>query len=138
MKYRWHLIVVGLVLTAACRSLPSDKAKAIATAEQFVKDNGYTDASENVLKSRLDHESLEFGQNRAEMVKIRFNTLRPKAIGIRKGKKGATPGWSVAFEYTKSDSPDTCRVVTMNPDGTDIQMQHVDGLLPYFKGFEDK
>ena len=86
--------------------------QAIKTAEEFIRENGYTDVPSSAIKKELDYESLEFAQNRDELLEFRFNTLVAKATSIRRSKSG----WNVAFDYT-GKRRDTCRVVTMNGDG---------------------
>ena len=106
--------------------------KAVQLAELFVRANGYTDAADSAIKSQLDHESIEWTANRADMLKSRRNTLRPKAIGII----AADGGWGVAFDYVSH--PGTCRVVTMQKDGTQLRMKHQDGIHEYWVGFDKR
>ena len=109
--------------------------QAVAKAENFILENGYTDAWHWRIKNKLDHESIEWTQDRGELIKQRHNSLERKAIGARKGRKGGQAGWSVAFEYTR-DTGDSCRVVTMDTNGSNIRVEHVDGVLSRFKGFD--
>lgn len=129
------LLLPGLVWPASL-----SKEEAIQTAERFVLENGYTNAPREQVKAQLDHESIELigegKDTREKLLAQRVDTLKPKAIGIRKGRKGGRDGWSVAFEYREPSLNDTCRVVTMNLDGTDMQVEHVDGILSRFKGYD--
>jgi len=111
---------------------------AVALAEKFIADNGYTAASSSPVKQQLDFESLERTDNRAEMLKQRHNTLQPKAIGAKTGRKGSKAGWSIAFAYASwvRGGQDSCRVVTMDGDGSNIRIEHVDGIRKYFAGFD--
>ena len=71
------------------------------------------------------------------MLGQRHNTLRPKAIGAKRGRRGDKDGWSIAFDYATAvrGGRDSCRVVTMNSDGSNIRIEHVDGIRSYFAGF---
>ena len=119
---------------------PLTAEQAVAKAEEFVLANGYTDAESDKIKQELEHESLERASSRDEILKARFNTLQRRAIGVRRGaQQGA--GWSVAFDYVephKSEDRAACRVVTMKPDGSDMRVEHQDGIRDFFEGFSDK
>lgn len=96
--------------------------------------NGYTDVNESELKEKLDYESIERISSRDQLLKLRFNTLKPKAIGARGGEKA----WSVGFDYmvaATSGDRRVCRVVTMKGDGAEIRMEHKDGFRDAFEGF---
>ncbi len=114
------------------------KLDATALAEKFVVENGYTSASPERVKRQPDFESVERTDNRSEMLQQRFNTLLSKAIGAKQGRKGSAVGWSIAFEYTLTvaNMHDICRVVTMNDDGSNMHMEHVDGFRKFFAGFD--
>ena len=107
--------------------------QAIELAETFILENGYTDAPREEIKERLDFESLEWMVDRQQLLQQRFDSLRREAIGIRPRRRGG-PGWSVAFAFVHHGAH-RCRVVTMNPDGTQIRIEHVDGLTLGFLGF---
>ena len=131
--------VIFLLLPALAWSGSLSKEEAIQIAERFVLENGYTNAPREKVKVQLDHESIEVivegKEAREQLLAARVDTLKPKAIGTRRGRKGGSDGWSVAFEYTHPSLNDTCRVVTMDLDGTNIRVEHVDGILSFFKGF---
>ncbi len=113
------------------------KRGAIALAEQFIARNGYTSLPRDQVKPDLNPESLEWGDTREKQLEYRFNTLSPKAIGIKSGARGTHNGWSVAFDYVGGGpSSETCRVVTMTEDGRNLVVQHVDGIRKYFAGFD--
>jgi hypothetical protein len=111
----------------AQRSLTLEEA--VAVAERFVRDNGYTDAPADELKAPLDVESIEFAANREELLLQRKNSLQPKAIGA----KPTSEGWGVAFDYFEPQV-DTCRVVAMRHDGSEIRVQHQDGIREFWLG----
>lgn len=70
---------------------------------------------------------------------MRFNTLKPKAIGIKSGQKDEQHGWSVAFDFTDAYTDSSaCRVVTMDANGEHLVMQHVDGTRSYFAAPDDR
>jgi hypothetical protein len=102
--------------------------RAVEIAERFVRENGYTDAPDSAIRSQLDLESIEWTNDRTELLKARRNTLQPKAIGV----KATDGGWGVAFDYVSH--PGSCRVVTMEKDGSQIRMKHQDGIREYWLG----
>lgn len=106
--------------------------RAVELAERFVRENGYTDAPDSVIKAQLDQESIEWTNDRAEAIEARRNTLLPKAIGV----KAANGEWGVAFD--RVSHPGTCRVVTMRKDGTRMKLQHQDGIRGSWIGFEQR
>lgn len=134
------LCALFLVLLVPCQSAwgqaLSQKA-AVELAEKFIVKNGYTDAPPDQIMQELDYESIEFAENRIKMLQQRQNTLQPKAIGAKKGRRGGKAGWSIAFDFSASvhDGRDSCRVVTMDNDGSNIRIEHVDGLRKFFAGF---
>ncbi len=101
---------------------------AVKIAEQFIRQNGYTNAPDSTIKSKLDHESIEWANSRAELLEARSNSLQASAIGIQ----ATGDGWGVAFDYV--DHPGNCRVVTMRKDGTQLRMQHQDGIRAFWVG----
>jgi hypothetical protein len=134
------ILAVVLGVLAPCSSAfgqALSQQAAVALAEKFVAANGYTDAPHNQLKKQPNFESIEFSASQGEMMQHRYNTLRPKAIGAKRGRKGGEAGWSVAFDYMPrvAADQDSCRVVTMGLDGSNIRIEHVDGVRSYFAGF---
>jgi hypothetical protein len=111
---------------------PLSSEDAVALAERFVLANGYTKASESEVKAQLDLESIERSNRRSELLRDRWNTLEPDALGI----KATETGWGVGFSYMSH--PDSCRVVTMDQDGGDIRMQHQDGICAFWEGFSER
>jgi hypothetical protein len=132
------LVTVLAAAQMPARSESISRGAAVEAAERFVVQNGYTDASATQVKERLDPESLERSMDRAKLLSARFNTLKPKAIGLRHARRGRPQGWSVAFDYMDPPTKDVavCRVVTMAEDGSEARMEHVDGFRSYFSGFE--
>ncbi|MCB0310069.1 MAG: hypothetical protein KDD42_02460 [Bdellovibrionales bacterium] len=130
-------LLVSLCLPVLALGDPLTQEEAIAKAEEFIMVNGYTGAPSSKIKPELDLESVEWGNSRNEILKARLNSLKPRAIGIRKGAGGG-PGWSVAFDYVntnKNPAEQACRIVTMNPDGEKVRMQHADAFRNAFAGF---
>jgi hypothetical protein len=105
--------------------------EAVAAAERFIRENGYTDAPASEVKDELDFESIEWHDSRSELLEARWNSLHVEAMGI----KSSESGWGVAF-YSVS-YPNSCRVVTMNLDGNSKRVQHQDGICEYWAGFEE-
>jgi hypothetical protein len=114
------------------------KESAVVLAEKFVAENGYTNLPAENVKPELDPESIEWNTTREKILEFRFNTLKPRAIGIKREHRNGPDGWSVAFDYTSPPpvEPGICRVVTMKEDGSDLHMQHKAGIRTYFTGFD--
>ncbi len=133
------LVIAFSVLSGCVMAVPQELTQqmAVLVAEKFIAENGYTDLSQTQVKQNLDLESITWERSREELLKSRFNSLKPKAIGVRNGRRDSPKGWSVAFDYsTPSDStPPVCRVVTMNADGSEARIEHVDGKREFFAGF---
>ena len=134
-KYLFTFFIMLTFSTTACAS-ELGKKEAVAAAEIFILENGYTDAPLADVKRNLDHENIQWDQNRDGILKDRANSLKRKAIGIKNGRKGKSPGWSVGFDYVSERHKANCRVVTMNLDGSEIKVEHADGIRKYFAGFE--
>jgi hypothetical protein len=122
------LLAVGNVARAQERSL--NKTEAVKFAERFIALNGYTDQAPD--KSKLAYETIEWESNVDKMLKVRHDTLEQKAYGIVSGRRGGAAGWTVVFRY--KHTPDRRmrrigRAVTMNPDGSDMRVEHVDFIL---------
>lgn len=115
-------------------------AAAVLVAEKFIAENGYTDLPFEQLKERPDRERIEWSADRSQMLKLRRNTLRPHAIGAKFYGDAENPSWNIAFDFTESatDERQTCRVITMQFDGTHIRMNHKDGIRSYFLGFQSQ
>jgi hypothetical protein len=93
--------------------------EAVGAAESFIRMNGYTEAAPD--PGPLDPESLEWSQDRSEVLKHRANTLEAKAYGVIK----TDAGWSVVFLPVNAASGDAKgRAVTMDVEGGSIKVQH--------------
>lgn len=106
------------------------EAQAIEFAEKYIERNGYTDLPAD--KETLDRESIEWDANVDEMLKSRQNTLERKAYGVSNGRKGNIAGWTIVFRYESSSDKETRkngRAVTMNLDGSNARVEHVDFIL---------
>lgn len=133
-RYLQLLIVPVLLLFSAAVALSSEKrplseAQAVRLAEHFIARNGYTDLPPD--KSNLAHESIELDTIDEEL-ELRRDTLERKAYGISHGRKNGAPGWTVVFRQRHSSYfqlHKTGRAVTMNLDGSGMQVEHVDFFL---------
>ena len=133
------ILFFALACLQANATEPISVESAVKIAERFVAENGYTNLPESRVKEILDNEGIEWSLGRKERLAQRRNTLRPQAIGARKSRKNGSPGWSVAFDYVgQTGNSDVCRVVTMDLNGRDVQIVHVDGIRSYFLGFEKR
>lgn len=128
---RASLLIAQLAIVAALYGQNLSRERAVKLAERFVRENGYTDAPDSAIRPLLAYESIEWAEDRIELLKSRRNTLVSMAIGI-KANEG---GWGVAFDYVSH--PGNCRVVTMLKDGSKMRMQHQDGIRDYWVGFAE-
>ena len=101
-----------------------DVTQAIAFAEKFVHDNGYTDFKPDD-PSKLTPESIE-RTGRDTWIDKRFNTIRSKAKGYLTRGKNDPSGWTVGFELIKPRDSNAGRAVTMDAKGGRVRMQHQD------------
>ena len=120
------LVISSLTPCSAALAQALTQQAAMALAEEFVVENGYTDAAPDRIKRQPDLEPIEWTSDRSEMLERRYNTLRPRAIGAKPGRKGGEAGWSVAFDYSRElpGGRDNCRVVTMDSNGANIRIEH--------------
>ena len=138
-----RFLIAGLFYALMCLHANASEdltmEAAVAIAETFVAENGYTNLPESGLKKVLVSERIERKSDRQAQVAQRFNSLLPVAIGARHGRRNESAGWSVAFDYSsKPGNPAACRVVTMAANGSDIRVEHVDGFRQYFVGFNTR
>ena len=108
-----------------------DGPAAVAIAETFVRENGYTEAPALPPK-RLTPESLEF-EPREKWAQQRHNSLVGQAAGYLAGRRGGAKGWTVTFCYarpkTVKEPRPTGRAVTMDLTGSALQIEHVEIFL---------
>ena len=132
------LAAIGCAANPPIGSRPLTRDEAIQVAEAFVRRNGYTDyrpGPDQVLDS---NELFDEARPREEILDSRANTLEASAVGaIPVGRTGLEAGWTVAFERRKTlwqrllgaRRDERGRVVTMNSDGTNVEMAHMDFRL---------
>jgi hypothetical protein len=104
----------------------------VKLAEQFIAQNGYTGLPPD--RSELASETIERTSNIDAMLKGRHDTLERKAYGIVRRRKGGVAGWTVVFRYKHPSSRQmrrNGRAVTMNLDGSEMRVEHVDFILKY-------
>ena len=96
---RIRALYVKQRLTPSAAARPVDDKEAVRIAEQFVRENGYTDFVPTDLAA-LQPEGIEFVA-RDQWPTNRANTLLPAAKGIRRGALSHPKGWTVGFAYAK-------------------------------------
>ncbi|MBN8721570.1 MAG: hypothetical protein J0M03_01470 [Acidobacteria bacterium] len=102
------------------------ETEAISLAEEFIVKNGYTQTPA-IEKSKLTPELYDKLITFEQVMKLRHNSLKPKAYGLIK-KRRTGQGWTIVFTRTpnKEFNPDNGRGVSMNLDGTNILMEPVE------------
>jgi hypothetical protein len=116
------------------------EAKAVRLAEEFIRQNGYTDAPAD--KNNLSHETIEYFDDVDELLKQRRDTLEPKAYGVLTEGRGSKKGWTVVFRHSKKirdnfkvkdklvGNPEKAgRAVTMNENFQNLLVEHKDFWL---------
>jgi hypothetical protein len=131
-------IAVLLLLFVLCGSAYSQKrrltqSQAVKAAEQFIARNGYTDLPPD--RTKLSYETIEWESDVNRMLEDRHDELERHAYGVTRGGKGRA-GWTVVFRYrhpADREERKLGRAVTMNLDGSDMRVEHVDFILRYAK-----
>jgi cell division protein FtsL len=124
------LLTLLSVVSSHAQKRGLSETEAIKLAERFIAQNGYTDLPPE--KDKLANESFELAESVEEMLKMRRDTIEPKAYGISSGRKGGSPGWTVVFRYKHPSGQQmrrNGRAVTMNLDGGKMRVEHVDFIL---------
>jgi hypothetical protein len=103
------------------------EAEAISLAEEFIKNNGYTDLPPTADRTKISHETVEF-DDMETMLKNRHNTLQRKAFGVLFKGRGGSTGWTIVFQFTH-DNTRTGRAVTMDLYGDKLLVEHKDIFL---------
>jgi hypothetical protein len=103
--------------------------EAIKIAENFIIENGYTDLPAITEEKKVVFESIEWTSDVKEILKGRHNSLQKKAYGFRKGRKNSDKGFTVVFQYVSKTTRKTGRAVTMDLDGKNIRVEHVEIFL---------
>jgi hypothetical protein len=136
-RFHWMIFLACLLPFDAAWAKRLSQQDAVALAEKYIEENGYTAAGPERIKPELDPEPLERAHSREDRLKGRFDTLRPRAIGATRGGRDRK-GWSVCFDYVRGgrDPAAVCRVVTLNRDGSVIRIEHQDAYRESMAGFE--
>lgn len=107
-----------------------DARQAVRIAERFVRENGYTDFVPDDFR-RLVPESIEFSRDRRDWFEGRQNTLKPQAVGYRRGSRNDPKGWTVGFALSElmKTTPGTGRAVSMDAKGRHARVEHMGFFL---------
>jgi hypothetical protein len=109
---------------------PIDAKEAVRIAEQFVRENGYTDFVPPD-PATLQPEGIE-DSDRDRWLATRANTLAPSARGVRRGALDDPKGWTAGFAYVKPlEDANIGRAVTMDEFGEQVRMQHQGFMLNF-------
>jgi hypothetical protein len=126
------LILLSIVIVAQSQKRRLTQSEAVALAAQFIARNGYTNLPPD--KTKLSNETIEWESNVDRMLKERHDTLERRAYGVRSGGKGGEPGWTVVFRYkhpVDRQMRSNGLAVTMNLDGSEPRVEHMDFILRY-------
>lgn len=115
--------------------------QAIHLAEQFVKDNGYTDFPAN--KTKLSYELMDrTGEDTSAILERRHNSLHPKAFFI----SDHDDVWHIGFLATEVDLNNleaielnndlSGRAVIVDRKSQKVRMAHKDPLFSMFRKLE--
>ncbi len=125
-------LLLLVVVVAQSKKGQLSQSEAIALAERFIAENGYTDLPPD--KTKLSYETIEWESNVDKMLEQRHDTLERRAYGVLSGRKGDAAGWTVVFRYKHPRDRQTRsngRAVTMNLDGSQPRVEHVDFILRF-------
>lgn len=126
----WILVLFIAAVGSHAQKRKLSKDEAIRLAEQFIAVNGYTNLPPD--KRKFAYEKIEWESNIDDILKERHDTLEQKAYGVLRGRKSGSAGWTVVFRYkhpTGQEERKIGRAVTMNLDGSDTRVEHVDFIL---------
>jgi hypothetical protein len=110
---------------------PINALQAVRIAEEFVRDNGYTDFVPPDA-SKLVAESIEW-EGRDQWIANRHNQLRSRALGYLGPGRYQSSGWLVAFRPVEPADRGSARGVSMDEHGRRLRMEHKDVNLKLFK-----
>ncbi len=116
--------------TQETKTAEMGESQAVQLAETFIALNGYTDLPPD--REHLAYETIEWESNVDETLRMRHDTLERKAYGLSRGRKDGSPGWTVVFQYrhlSHRQKSENGRAVTMNSDGGEMRVEHVDYIL---------
>ena len=125
-------LLLLLLLSLGCKSQAKvlSRQQAVHAAERFIVENGYTNLPPMSDTSKLTFESIERYSDPKEILELRRNSLERKAYGFVGTGKGKS-GWTIVFRYKNLRNSKTGRAVTMDLDGRNKRVQHVDLILRY-------
>ena len=123
--------------------LSDQEASAVAAAEMFIRENGYTDQAADPAKVQwgiMDDVSRDVGVPAAEVLRWRRKSVVAQAYGLSRHRGRGRPGWTVYFEHDPEflsrlreappkPSEATGRAVEVSPDLTELEMPHLDIFL---------
>jgi hypothetical protein len=116
------------VPTPVRRETESPENKAVRSAEEFIAQNGYTDATPD--KAKIVDESIESYLSLDEMLTSRRNSLESKAFGVSHTGRGREKGWTVVFAYKDEKMrKENGRAVSMNEIFGNMRVEHKDFIL---------
>lgn len=118
-------ISLACLLLSCNKNASITKVSAIAKAEQFIVEQGYTDLPASITKIKF--EKGEFASDTTKILNYRKNTLERKAFAAKRH----AASWTVGFMYINKEN-NIGRAVTMDTLGVNIIMQAKEVRLDWF------
>lgn len=105
------------------------EAQAISLAEEFIVKNGYTELPA-IERKEITLELLDKLVAFELVMKLRHNSLQPKAYGVIKKRRGSL-GWTIIFTRVPKSNfdPKNGRGVSMTLEGKNLFMEPKEFLL---------
>ena len=120
-------------------ALSPPQCAAVKTAEQLIRENGFTASYPASDRSRIRFDAVERLLPTEEALRSRRNTLRPLAYGLLREAIRGKGSWIVVFRFTDeaaralgqegSELKEKGRAVTVPDDGSAAIVEHADALL---------
>lgn len=114
---------------ADCRAATPEEAVAVAAAERFVAEQGYTEAAVPDDVEVLP-EGIEAGSTRAEWIQYRHGLLEPRAHGVFPNAAGSPITVLFRYRTPDPDHPGTGRALVLASDASP-HFVHQDAMLDH-------
>lgn len=129
------VLVILLVLAVGPKILCASDlslSEARERVENYVAEQGYTDAPTSLRTEELDGSSLE-RLPRSQWIEARQGMIHPRAVAFSTQLRGDAPGWTFGFEYKLPKKPSPEMIVyadqrffsvQIRRNGTELMVLH--------------